>query len=277
MDSAPQSTLHTTDELIEALEVRRVLAFGAHPDDVDFGAAATVAALAERGVQVTLCLLTAGDAGGFEPGHDRAEMARRRQAEQEAAAAVLGVEKVILLDEKDGWVQPTAELIRKVVRVMRQVRPDVVMSPHPERAWDRMQKSHPDHLACGEAVVRASYPAVENPFAFPELLEQEGLEAFKIRHLMLMAAPEERINLRVEVSGYQERKLEALRKHFSQHPDPSRMEEFVLTRLRRIHAAASRGSSEGGHDPAQDHGTSHGLAEDFHWVVVNGPDTFAGF
>lgn len=269
-----RSTLHSPDALIDVLGARRVLAFGAHPDDVDFGAAATVAALAERGVDVTLCLLTAGDAGGFETGHDRVEMARRRQAEQEEAAAVLGVREVILLDEKDGWVEPTADLIRQIVRVMRQVRPDVVMSPHPERAWDRMQKSHPDHLACGEAVVRACYPAVENPFAFPELAEQEGLEAFRIRHLMLMAAPEERVNLRVEVSGYEDRKLEALRQHFSQHPDPARMEEFVLTRLRRIHAAAGivDTSSEG---PAE--GLAGGLAEDFHWVVVNGPDTFAGF
>ncbi|GAB3187634.1 PIG-L deacetylase family protein [Nesterenkonia suensis] len=253
------------DELIDTLGVRRVLAFGAHPDDVDFGAAATIAALAERGVEVTLCLLTAGDAGGFELGQDRDQMARRRQVEQEEAAAVLGISEVILLDERDGWVRPTADLIRSIVRVMRQVRPDAVMSPHPERAWDRLQKSHPDHLACGEAVVQASYPAVENPFAFPELAEQEGLASFKIRHLLLMAAPEERINLRVDVGGYHRQKLAALRKHFSQHPDPARMEEFVLDRLRRIHAAGA------------DDGAPEGYAEDFHWVVVNGPETFAGF
>ncbi|MDZ5076271.1 PIG-L deacetylase family protein [Nesterenkonia sp. HG001] len=261
MPQSPQSP----EWLIDTLGARRVLAFGAHPDDVDFGAAATLAALTERGVEVTLCLLTAGDAGGFEVGQDRAEMARRRQAEQEAAAAVLGIKEVILLDERDGWVESTPDLIRSIVRVMRQVQPDVVMSPHPERAWDRLQKSHPDHLACGEAVVRASYPAVENPFAFPELAEQEGLAAFKVRHLMLMAAPEERINLRVDVTDHVGQKLEALRKHFSQHPDPVRMEEFVLSRLRRIHAA---GTAEG---------APEGHAEDFHWVVVNGPETFAGF
>ena len=251
--------------LIERLGITRVLAFGAHPDDVDFGAAATLSALTERGVEVTLCLLTAGDAGGFDPDCDRETMAKRRQTEQEQAAAVVGIDQVILLDERDGWVEPTADLVRKVVKVMRQVRPDVVMSPHPERAWDRLQKSHPDHLACGEAVVRACYPAVENPFAFPELVEEEHLAAFRIKHLMLMAAPQERINCRVDVGGYEQHKLESLRRHFSQHPDPARMEEFVLERMRRIHAEGSAPDAPVGH------------AEDFHWVVVNGPDTFAGF
>lgn len=249
------------DQLIERLGISRVLAVGAHPDDVDFGAAATVAALAERGVEVTLCLLTAGDAGGFEGGHDPSEMARRREAEQREAAEVLGISDVVLLDERDGWVEPTAALVEKLVRVMRQVRPDVVISPHPERAWDRLQKSHPDHLACGEAVVRASYPAVENPFAFPHLREDEGLEAFRIAHLLLMAAPQERIDARVEVTAQLPTKLAALRKHFSQHPDPGQMEARVADQMRAAHPA----------------GPSGALAEGFHHVVINGPDTFAGF
>lgn len=256
-----QMNLKSPDALVEGLGMKRLLAFAAHPDDLDFAAAATTAALADRGVDITLCLLTAGDAGGFELGRDPGEMAERRRREQQEAAEILGIREVIFLDERDGLVEPTLELQKKIIRVMRQVRPDVVMSCHPERAWDRLQKSHPDHLACGEAVVRAAYPGVENPFAFPELLE-EGLEAFKIKTMMLMTAPLERIQLRVDVTGYEQQKLEALRRHFSQHPDPAGMERYVLEKM--LLAGERAGAAER-------------YAEEFHLVSVNAPDTISGF
>lgn len=255
--AAEGPVLGTPAQLAREHSIRRALAFGAHPDDIDFGAAGSIAAFTAAGVEVTLCLLTSGDAGGFEAGRDAAEMARVREAEQRQAAAVLGVEEVIFLDERDGFVAPTTELVGKIVRVMRRIRPEVVISPHPERAWDRLQKSHPDHLACGEAVVRASYPYVENPFAYPELAA-EGLEAFKIRHLLLTTAPQERVNLRLDVSGQESAKMTALGAHFSQHPDPARMTGFVMEKMREIHGAG-------------------GFAEEFHWVTVNGPDTISGF
>ncbi|MGJ9424716.1 PIG-L deacetylase family protein [Nesterenkonia halotolerans] len=247
----------TPDQLVQQHGITRVLAFGAHPDDIDFGAAGTIAGLTASGVEVTVCLLTSGDAGGFELGRDSAEMARLREVEQREASALLGVHDVIVLDERDGFVRPTDELVGKIVRVMRQVRPEVVISPHPERAWDRLQKSHPDHMACGEAVVRAAYPYVENPFAYPEL-QAAGLEAFKIRHLLLTTVPQHQVNLRLDVTGQEAVKMAALRQHFSQHPDAERMEGFVLEQMREIHAG-------------------DGFAEEFHWVTVNAPDTISGF
>lgn len=261
-DASPRPGLRTPGELLEGLGISRLLAFAAHPDDLDFAAAATAAALADRGVEITLCLLTAGDAGGFERGRDAEEMAQRRRREQQEAAEILGIREVIFLDERDGFVEPTLQLQKKIVRVMRQVRPDVVMSCHPERAWDRLQKSHPDHMACGEAVVRAVYPAVENPFAFPELLEEEGLEAFKVTSLLLMAAPLERIQLRVDVTGHEQQKLEALRRHLSQHPDPAGMERYVLEKMLQ---AGERAGAQGR------------SAEEFHLVSVNAEDTISGF
>ncbi|WP_146339606.1 PIG-L deacetylase family protein [Nesterenkonia sp. NBAIMH1] len=249
--------LLTPEELIEGLGIGRALAFGAHPDDVDFGASATLAALADRGAEVTLVLLTAGDAGGFDAARSAEETARVRLAEQQAAAEVLGIREVVLLDGRDGFVQPDEALIGEVVRLMRTYRPDAVLSFHPERNWDRLQASHPDHLACGEAVVRAAYPAVENPFAYPELAQQ-GLEAFKIKHLLLMGAPADRVNLRVDVTGLQERKIEALSRHFTQHRDAERMVGFVSDQMSRIHGGG-------------------GFAEEFHHVVVNSPETISGF
>lgn len=262
----------TPDLFVQELGVRRLLAFAAHPDDLDFGAAATVAALTERGVEVTLCLLTSGDAGGFEPGRDAEEMSAQRREEQQSAAEVLGIGEVLFLDEQDGSVEPTLRLQREIVRVMRRVRPDMVLTSHPERAWDRLQKAHPDHLACGEAVVRATYPAVENPFAFPELLLQEGLEAFRIRHLLLMTAPAERARTRIEVTGYEQAKLAALRRHFSQHPDPQQMEDYVLQSMRGIFA---KGRQQAGESAASS--VPEGFAEEFHLVTVNAPETISGF
>lgn len=251
------SPLCSPDELIAELGVKSVLAVAAHPDDIDFGASATIAALTDRGVNVVLCLLTAGDAGGFDQARSAAETAAMRRAEQQAAAEEVGISEVILLDERDGFVAPTYELVGNIVRVMRQVRPEAVLSFHPERAWDRLQKSHPDHLASGEAVVRAAYPFVENPFAYPEL-EAEGLAAFKIQHLLLMGAPQERVNIRVDVTGYQGRKLAALERHFSQHRDADRMREFVTEQLQSVHGQG-------------------GYAEEFHHVIVNDPVTISGF
>lgn len=261
-DSPPAASgllqgLISPDQLIQRLDLRRVVAFAAHPDDVDFGASATLAALTDRGVEATLCLLTPGDAGGFDLGRSSEETARIRAREQQEAAGVIGIGTVIQLGERDGFVEPSYELIGRIVRVMRQVRPDAVFSMHPERAWDQLQKSHPDHLAGGEAVVRACYPAVENPFAYPELAA-EGLEAFKVRHLLLMGSPAHLAQTRVDVSGYRDHKIAALNRHLTQHRDAERMVEFVTAQMRRAHGA-------------------DGEAEEFHHVVVNSPQTISGF
>ena len=252
----------TPSDLASGHGWRTVLAVGAHPDDLDFGAAATLGGLTAAGVRVVQCIVTDGDAGGFVSEGPEA-MTARRHAEQRAAAAALGIDEVHFLGERDGFLEPGHRVQRALVRVMRQVRPDVVVSLHPERDWERLQRSHPDHLACGEAVVRASYPAVENPYAFPELLTDEGLEAFRIRHLFLYAAPRARVNAAVDVTGLEEIKLRALDAHLSQHPDVEGMRRFVRRQMREEFARAG--------------GVGEGSAESFHLVEVNGADTIAGF
>ena len=102
---------------------------------------------------------------------------------------------------------------------------------HPERNWNRIQKSHPDHLAVGEAVTRAVYPAVENPFAYPELAEA-GLAAYKLPWLWLYAGPEERENHFVDVTAHVDAKLDAIHVHVSQHPDVEAMEATVRQGMR---------------------------------------------
>ena len=245
----------------ETTRIERVLCFAAHPDDIDFGAAGTVAAWTAAGVQVSYCIMTAGDAGGFDP-EQREEIVRLRVAEQQRAAALVGVTDIHYLHQRDGYLEPSHEVMREVVRLIRQIRPDVVLSMHPERNWDRIQKSHPDHLAVGEAVTRAVYPALENPFAYPELAES-GLEAYKLPWLWLFAGPEERENHFVDVTEHVDSKLAAIHIHVSQHPDVNAMERTVRGLMLGTGARAGL--------PA---GRS---AEAFHVVTVNGQGTIAGF
>jgi LmbE family N-acetylglucosaminyl deacetylase len=185
----------------------------AHPDDVDFGAAGSVATWVKAGLEVAYCVITNGDAGGSDRSVARADMARLRQDEQRAAAAELGVSIVTFLGYPDGRLTASIELRRDVSRAVRRFRPERLVCQSPERNWERIGASHPDHLAAGEAAVCAAYPDARNPFAHPELLE-EGLEPFAVRELWLMASP--RPNRAVDITDTFDRKLAALRRHESQ-------------------------------------------------------------
>ncbi|MDO8361697.1 MAG: PIG-L deacetylase family protein [Actinomycetota bacterium] len=204
--------------MLQPAEIERLLVVMAHPDDVDFGSAGTIATLTDQGVHVTYCLVTDGDAGGSDRTITRTEVASLRRKEQTAAAAVVGVHDLRFLGHPDGRVQADLALRRDVSRVIRQVRPTVVLGQSPERNLDRIFASHPDHLAAGEATMCAVYPDSRNPFAFPELLE-EGLEPWTVPQLWLSghAVPTDFI----DVTDHVERKLDALLCHASQLPDPS--------------------------------------------------------
>ena len=209
-----------------------MLVVTAHPDDVDFGAAGTMAAFTSAGVEVTYCIVTNGDAGGSDREMSRADMAALRQDEQRAAAAAVGVRDVRFLGHPDGMVQPTLELRRDVSRVIRQVRPERVVTQSPERNWSSIFASHPDHLAAGEAAVCAVYPDSRNPFAHPELLDVEGLEPWHVSELWIMgpaaADPStQAFGIAVDTSATVERKVEALLSHRSQIPDPDAVAERV--------------------------------------------------
>jgi LmbE family N-acetylglucosaminyl deacetylase len=197
----------------------------AHPDDVDFGTAGTVAAFTSAGLEVTYCIVTNGDAGGSDRTMSRPDMAALRQREQRAAAAEVGVTDVRFLGHADGRLLPTIELRRDISRVIRQVRPERVLSPSPERRWDFIFASHPDHLAAGEATVCAVYPDARNPFAHPELLDDEGLEPWTVNELWIMGG--EGPNMAVETTSTIERKVAALLSHQSQIADPAGVTERI--------------------------------------------------
>ncbi len=195
-------------------EVERALVVTAHPDDVDFGAAGTIATFVDAGIEVTYLLCTHGDQGGFDD-TPREQMPALRAAEQRAAAAAVGVTDVRFLQGyRDGWLEPTFELQRDIVRVIRDVRPRRMLIQSPERNWRRIQASHSDHLAAGEAAIRAVYPSARNPHAWPELITDEGLQPWSVEEVWLMAHQEN--THFVDITATFERKLAALRAHATQ-------------------------------------------------------------
>ena len=193
----------------------RVLAVLAHPDDVDFGAAGTIASWTEQGVEVTYLLCTNGDAGGFDPAVDRADIAGIRQEEQRAAAKAVGVEDVRFLGYPDGQLVASWDLRRDISRVIRQVRPQRLLMQSPEINWERIAASHPDHRAAGEATLCAVYPDARNPFTHTSLLQDELLEAWSVHDVWVMSAGQG-TNRWIDVTETFPRKLDALRAHESQ-------------------------------------------------------------
>jgi LmbE family N-acetylglucosaminyl deacetylase len=202
-----------------AMTVARILVITAHPDDVDFGAAGTIAGWTEAGIPVTYCVVTDGDGGGFDPTAPRDQIPIIRRAEQEAAAREVGVTDVRFLGYPDGAVTVTPELRRDLSRVIRQVRPQRVVTHSPERNWENIYASHPDHLAVGEAAACAVYPDARNPFQFPELLADEGLADHIVGEMWLLGGPSP--NHFSDVTDTYERKLAALQRHISQMTDPA--------------------------------------------------------
>lgn len=205
--------------------VERVLVVTAHPDDVDFGSGGTIATFTDAGIEVTYCVCTDGDAGGFEDSLDRSEIPTIRRSEQIAAGKVLGVSDIHFLGYKDGYLDPTHDVQRDIVRVMRKVKPQLVITQTPERNWERLPATHPDHMAAGEATTRALYPAVRNPYAYPELRKKEGLEAWTVSWLWLQG--DSNPNHWMEITSQFDRKIEAIASHKSQISKPDQLADMV--------------------------------------------------
>ena len=192
----------------------RVLAIAAHPDDIDFGIGGTIAHLTAGGSEVVYCVVTDGDAGGFDPEVPRSEIPAIRRAEHRAAAEVLGAADVMFLGYRDGELTVSHGLRRDIARVIRKVRPDVAVVQSPVRNIDRMYASHPDHIAAGEAGMQAIYPDARNPFAHPTLLQDEGLEEWAVPQTWIVGYPEP--TWFRDITDVLDRKVAALRAHESQ-------------------------------------------------------------
>jgi LmbE family N-acetylglucosaminyl deacetylase len=222
-------------------EIGRILVIAAHPDDVDFGSAGTVANWTDAGIEVIYCIVTDGDAGGSDPTVSRPDMTVLRHAEQTAAAKEVGVTDLRWLGYQDGQVEATLALRKDLSRVIRQVRPDRVVCPSAERNYARTGASHPDHRAVGSAALDAVYPDARNMFAFPDLLAEEKLEPWTVPEVWIAGglAP----NHWVDVTDTFPRKIAALRAHASQTGHLDNMDDFIRGWLTR--SAQQGGLPEG--------------------------------
>jgi LmbE family N-acetylglucosaminyl deacetylase len=205
--------------------VERILFVTAHPDDLDFGAGGTIAQWSEKGIEISYYICTNGDQGGVDPTVDRKAMPAIRQKEQRDAGALLGVSDIHFLNYVDGHLVPTIELRKEIVRAIRKVRPQRMVIQNPERNWERIFASHPDHMAAAESAMQAVYPDAGNPFAFEDLLKVEGLEPWTVQEVWVMSA--NTVNHVVDISSTIDRKLAAIKAHVSQTAHSPELEERI--------------------------------------------------
>ena len=205
-------------------EIKRILVVMAHPDDCDFGAGGTIAQWTAKGISVSYCIITNGDQGGEESDVPLEEMAKVRQREQRDAGAALGVSDITFLNHRDGWLVPTIELRKEIVREIRKSKPDRMVIQSPERNYERIFASHPDHLAAGEVAIQAVYPDARNPYAFTDLKEA-GFEPWRVKEVWITSSPTP--NHFVDITDTFPKKIAALKAHVSQTAHNAELEEMV--------------------------------------------------
>jgi LmbE family N-acetylglucosaminyl deacetylase len=193
-----------------------VLGIAAHPDDLDFGAGGTVAKWAAAGARVYFLVLTSGGKGAADPQTDVPALIALRQAEQQAAAKILGVAEVIFGGFEDGALENSIATKHEICRAIRRLRPEVVIGFDPTYVYSAQHGfiNHPDHRAAGQATLDAVYPFARDALSFPELLA-EGLEPHITPTLLLMRP--DATNYSQNVTGFLSHKRKALAAHASQN------------------------------------------------------------
>ncbi|MBI3361974.1 MAG: PIG-L family deacetylase [Chloroflexi bacterium] len=218
------------------------MAIFAHPDDIEFSCAGTLARWVRAGTKVSYVCVTSGDVGIADPGMTRARATEIREAEQREAAKIVGAHEVIFLREPDGMLVPSLELRKKLVREIRRFRPEVVICGDPTVVWAGSEYiNHPDHRAAATAAVDAIFPAAGQPNLFEELAA-EGLTAHKVRKVYVSGWTD--TDLYVNLDDTMDLKIQALRAHKSQmkdwDPEP-RIKEWAAERAKgkEMHYAES--------------------------------------
>jgi LmbE family N-acetylglucosaminyl deacetylase len=217
------------DAQIEWETPQKVLVILAHPDDPEFFCGASLARWARAGHEIHYFLLTCGDKGFDDTLASAEQICRTRRSEQKAAAAIIGVKSVRFLDMVDGYLIPSIELRCEVVRVIRQIRPDILVTCDPTHLFvGDYSINHPDHRYAGQVVLDSVFPAAGNPFYFPELIRDEGLQPYRPREVWISLTNNPTVIL--DVTDTWEIKIRALKEHKSQIGDPKKFEERMLAR-----------------------------------------------
>ena len=219
--------------MIEA-DIQRVLVVAAHPDDADIGCGGTMAKWCRQGKEVTYIVCTRGDKGSSEPDMTSERLAEIRTREQTAAAERIGVKEVRFLDGRDGELLPTLELRKSMAEMVRQYRPDVVFTHDSTvHVYDRGNLNHPDHRVVGSTVLDVVYPISRDALHYPDQLAR-GLRPHEVHEVYLFMANQP--NMAFDITATMDQKIEALRRHQSQFPDPVWVDTWMRDRHREIGA-----------------------------------------
>lgn len=212
---------------MSAEEHQRVMVVVAHPDDMEFSSAGTVAKFIREGREVVLVQCTSGDKGTARRDITSEELAALREEEEREACRRLGVQHVEFLRLGDGELMPDLNFREKIVRQIRRHRPDIVITHDPFRPY----ALHPDHRAVGITTVDSVYPTARDPLYFPEHLDA-GLEPHKVAELWLFGA--EYPDTYIDISDTFEAKIHALRAHVSQVGEAKDLEERIRQRAAEV-------------------------------------------
>ncbi len=197
---------------MSAARRKKVIVFEAHGDDMEFAAGGTIAKFADAGHEVTLVVATDNDKGSFEMTAEELRAARDREIGE--AANVLGVKNVICLGYSDGELAeqaPPAVLRGQFMRIIRQVKPDVMFTWDPFAPYE----GHPDHRAVAAAASEAASFS-HFPLYYPEQIRDEGLEPHYVGEQWYFAKVPRDHNVWVDISATIDRKIQALYRHVSQ-------------------------------------------------------------
>jgi LmbE family N-acetylglucosaminyl deacetylase len=207
-------------------EPRRALVIGAHPDDNEFGAGATVAKLAAQGWEITFIIVTNGNKGSHDPDMSTYRLSELREVEQREAARHLGVSRVIFLRNNDGELEPTPSLRAELALYIRHLKPHSVFTHDP---WKHYMW-HPDHRAVGFAVIEGIVSSRDH--LFMPGLGQIGVGVWRPEVLFLWGA--EQPDYYEDVSGFVDQKIAALHEHHTQLDENKEWDGRVRARMAEL-------------------------------------------
>lgn len=204
------------------LKPKIVLAVAAHPDDLEFGVAGSIAKWVSQGASAYYLILTNGNKGSDDKSLTNDELRDLRRAEQRKAGQVIGLKDVFFCDYEDGLLKVGDDVKCDIIRVIRRVKPDVVLTMDPTLTYDANRGfiNHTDHRAAGQATLDAVYPLARDWRSYPELASKEKLAPHKVKTILLNNF--EKSNYHENITDFIDTKLTALAAHYSQLPDTSK-------------------------------------------------------
>ena len=208
------------------LNPKIVLGIAAHPDDLDFGASGAMAKYAKAGAEVHYLILTDGSKGSSDLKMSPLDLVKLRETEQRAAVKIIGGKSVEFLGFPDGGLEVTMELKKQISRVIRSIKPDVVITIDPSMLYSSSRGfiNHPDHRAAGQATLDAVFPLARDHLSFPELFA-DGFEPHITPTILLINF--DKSNFAIDITDTFETKIAALNAHTSQVPNIDEVRGFM--------------------------------------------------